>query len=675
MKRFIIISLLALVTTATARACAWVGTDNYYLFSVYDPSDFRYRVDDITRENWKAYLGLSKDDWFYFDADEIIDVARKKNDALMVSYVQNLQKYLSCASEVSEETWNYPTKEELAERAAQLSSVRSYALGQVKSRLRSQHGLLYMRCNMLMGRHQENVDFWEQTAKDFIETVYKDMMENIYAGALLKCGRGGEAGQIFARQGDWESLMTMYYEKRSYQAIRQEYLRDPNSATLPFLLQDFVNNVQEAADQDGYGKLFVRDINQAEARQMIDFCTQVANEGKSQMPLLWLTAKAWMEYMVGSEQQALKDIRMTVGIDGPERLMNVARIIRLYIDAATSSLNTTFENTIASELTWLEGLKASDDYYDHAYYRVMRQTVIEKYRQAGHRHTVLQLEAHSDPAEYSYYLDTAKVEDIFAYLAYCKRPAVTAFEKYLKSHVAGPDEDSPDFKDFIGTKYLRLCQWKEAVQWLQQVPASYYDDKGYACYAVYRHWSVEPWVKRQWLTSEQQYGEDRPRLRANPKLVYAQEMQKMEGEAHILSGQALYQKQYDLAIRYAQANGSGDCWFLLHDGKSFEGEAEPNEVDYLQRANDLLRKAGRTTSRQLKERVLFARAYYYLNPDCWYVKMWDSNLSENVIYPNEEAQQYRAFAALADFEKQNPDGPSDYVSRCDEYIQFRKFYK
>ena len=57
--------------------------------------------------------------------------------------------------------------------------------------------------------HQDNINFWQQTASQFIETVYKDMMKNIYAGALYKMGREAEAGQMFAEMDDYESLMTI----------------------------------------------------------------------------------------------------------------------------------------------------------------------------------------------------------------------------------------------------------------------------------------------------------------------------------------------------------------------------------------------------------------------------------------------------------------------------------
>ena len=213
MKRFIIISLLALLTVPTF-ACLWIDTDNHYLFKVCSGEDFSKRADQITLDNWKAYLGV--EELWWFDADKIIQYAQSKNDALMVSYVQNLVKYLDCANAVRQEQWEYPTKAEIAQRNKTLMAIRTYAQGKLKSRLRSQHALLFMRCNMLLGRHAENVTFWVQTASTFIDTVYRDMMRNIYAGALLKTGSPEAASQIFAEQGDWSSLMTQFYKKRSF---------------------------------------------------------------------------------------------------------------------------------------------------------------------------------------------------------------------------------------------------------------------------------------------------------------------------------------------------------------------------------------------------------------------------------------------------------------------------
>ena len=62
-------ALAFFLTPRKAMACAWVETHNYYLFHVYDNEEFRNRVDRISHNNWKVYLGSSKD-YYYFDAKE-----------------------------------------------------------------------------------------------------------------------------------------------------------------------------------------------------------------------------------------------------------------------------------------------------------------------------------------------------------------------------------------------------------------------------------------------------------------------------------------------------------------------------------------------------------------------------------------------------------------------------
>ena len=68
MRRFIITKLLSIMVMPM-MACGWIGTKNYYLFSVYDRNDFTERVNGICKDNWKAYLGLPADDYFWFNAD------------------------------------------------------------------------------------------------------------------------------------------------------------------------------------------------------------------------------------------------------------------------------------------------------------------------------------------------------------------------------------------------------------------------------------------------------------------------------------------------------------------------------------------------------------------------------------------------------------------------------
>ena len=665
MKRFIITNLLAAMVLPML-ACAGGWTTNYYLFRIYDSQEFCDRVQETCTNNWKAYLGKSPDDWYWFNADEVIEFAQKKGDVLMVSYVQNLEKYLDCARSVSNERWEYPTKEEIATRNKTLESVRTYALAKTKSKLRSQHALLYMRCNMLLAKHQENITFWEETANQYIETVYKDMMKNIYAGALYKTGRDAEAGELFAEMGDYNSLMTQYYKKRSFAAIRQVYLNNPNAKVLPFLLQDFVNNTQEAddaikSDNMAGGKLFIRDISKKEALDMRDFCKQVVKEGKTEVPMMWQAAQAWIEFMFGDKRQATSDIIATASLNGTELMKNCTRSLMLYMTADQAKDSEAFDNYLADELLWLEENKG----YNYVRERVLHQALSKHY--AAQPSRLLALYKTCDSYVYYEYTDTMQVEKLQKYLYYVNTPAANNLDRYLKAH-AKPN--AYEIEDLIGTKYMRVCQWDNAIKWLKDIPKSFYEQKGYAVYAANRSWQVEPWLKRQYLKQDVEYSDTKWQLSSNPKLTFAQEMQKMEGEQNVLSGDALAKRCYALAVRYAQAHFRGDCWWLMRNGKSSGDQQRDGEADLAQKAVNLLQKTSMSQDVALKERALFALCYGELYKEYWYKEKWNSETYRYDRVPNSEALQFAAFNKLSEFEASRT--PADYVSRCDEYKQFKK---
>ena len=668
MKRSILISLFV-VLSLPIMACGWYGTDNIYLFRMYDSNEFSERVDKITRDNWKAYLGLNQD-YYWFDADEIIKAAQKKNDALMVSYVKNLKRYLDVCSSVRDDSWKYPTKEELAKRNQTLRDVQAYALSKIKSKLRSQHALLYMRCNMVLGLNRDNVTFWENTASQFIETVYKDMMKNIYAGALYKTGQDAKAGELFAEMGDYNSLMTQFYKRRSFTAIRQEYQRDPNAGVLPFLLQDFVNNAQEAIDQDLEGKLFVRDIKKEEAMQMAQFAGQVVREGKTNNPAMWKAAQSWLEYLFGQKKQGYDDIQQALNMDGTEWAKTSARVIHFYIKSDVAPLNKAFDSWLTSELQWINGgAEPFEGFKSGALTRTVNQQLVDKYDHAGRDFTTNALLNVTTNYAFEGRINSMKVERLEDFFTYTKSPSDNELDEYLK----GQMKISPtQMYELIGTKHLRVCQWEQAINWLQQVPVSYMAEQTQVVYAVNRTWTIEPWITRQWLSDEVEYSNEKHKLKSNYKLDFAKEMLAMEKEAAILKGQAQYQRYYDLAIRYAQASYSGDCWYLTRYSKSCTDSVEVNEANFGLIAKQLLQKASQTKDPVLKEKALFGSCYFYLNPTPWYESVWSEENSRFEIVYRPQSDQFKALLALEQFEKANGNHPSAVVSNCDVYTTFIK---
>ena len=669
----IVICCLLLLQPLCAGACIWNDTHNNYLFSIYDNLEFQDRAAKTCDDNWKAYLGLPSDDSFWFTADAVSGAARAKGDTLMVSYVEHLQLYLDCAESARAERWEYPTKSELAERRHTLRRVRAYALGRLSTPLRSQYALLLMRCNMMLGMHQANVAFYEQTASRYTSTIYREMMLDIYAGALLHTGRAVEAGRIFASLGDWQSLMTQYYRSRSFSAISEEYRRDPDSPVLPFLLQDFVNNAQEATDEwkEGWtapkGKLFVRDIQRREAMEMCALARRAATEGKSGVPLMWQSALAWLEQLYGQTAQAQADIAKTAGMEGTQKMKDCARILRLYITDGRQAGG--YDSYAAHELRWLDTLARADKRYMAMKDRIVHQRLAPHYGSEGRRCTALALLRSVEAACYAESIDTMCAESLHRLMAYAKDPGDSEIDRYAALALEFSDTA---MCDLMGTKHLRLCQWAEAQRWLERVPPEFYHERDYAVYAAHRTWTVEPWMKRQWL-KEYMEGSDVPLLlRANPKLTFAREMERLEQGLGVLTGADRQRRCYDLAVRYAQAAFTGDCWFLMRDGKSVSDSVRTNEADLLLRARTLLQEACQAADAGLREKALFALAYggLYDEGQAWRESVWSDEASDYITVARPQTSQYRAFEALA--AAVTAGAESDYVSRCDEYRQFKR---
>lgn len=260
-----------------------------------------------------------------------------------------------------------------------------------------------------------------------------------------------------------------------------------------------------------------------------------------------------------------------------------------------------------------------------------------------------------------------QTEKLQKYLYYLNTPAKNNLDRYLKSRVK---QEPYELEDLIGTKYMRVCQWDKAITWLKDIPKSFYEERGYAVYAANRSWQVEPWIQRQYLKSSVEYSDTKWLLKNNPKLAFAQEMQKMEGEQNVLSGKALEQRCYALATRYAQAHFRGDCWWLMRNGKSVSDTQREGESDLAKIAVNLLQKASLTQDPALKERAIFALCYGNLYPTYWFKSEWNSETCEYDIKPDKESQQYAAFNKLIDFEAGRT--PASYVSRCDEFSTFKK---
>ena len=84
---------------------------------------------------------------------------------------------------------------------------------------------------------------------------------------------------------------------------------------------------------------------------------------------------------------------------------------------------------------------------------------------------------------------------------------------------------------------------------------------------------------------------------------------------------------------------------------------------------------------EVKMKALFAMGYrelYTASPNAeanlWYHSEWSSEAGDIVTTYQRQSPQFRAYQGLFDLVENSSKVPT-YISKCDEFLQFRKYYR
>ena len=703
MKRFIVISLVMLTTGISAWGCGWLDNPhNHYLFSVFrremmNTDLFTQRTNDF----WKSYSnGEYKQ--YRWNEEDIMNLAKKKNDSEMVAYLEQLSVYLDISQQLGE-TWDYPTKEQLQQRKQNLNTMIAKAKAYKGTRLRPQWQLLQMRANMVQGNHAENITLWEQQYSKTGASVYRDMMRNIYAGALLHQGRRTEACDIFAEQGDMVSIKWAMRKHRNLAGIKAIFAESADSPTMNFLVQDFVNNTQETIDNDG-DKEWVEEminsriIQRNEVNQFITYARSLVEGKKTQSPAMWMAAIGELQYLFGQYDDAMATLNKAVGMEGTQRMKDNARAIRLVASANQSNLGPQYSSWVKGETDWLlskikeEAGNDPNKYYDNHYYDVLERFVYSnlapRYKREGNTNMATALIymmeneklikvspgenfenrlSYSD--EYFVILDSMNTRQAIDYQQFINKSSNDPLEKMVKNV---NDVNNDYLNDIIGTKFLANGQFSEAIEYLSKVPLSFMESQNISYYLANRDFTKPVWTERQ-ISSSDEYcdGPNLGKITFNKKLVFCREMSQLEQRYTLANNQERPKLAYDLAVRYYQASYYGDCWFLTQYGKSVCDTARTDRPDFVAKAIHLLEESARSNDPTVRFNSLYALAYIPVEPWCSIDYNWANNTS--TYTPLRGNRQWRALNTLNNYVKGRAlENLPLYVRRCDVLKKFRQ---
>ena len=701
MKKFIVISLTLLTLSAPAWCCGgeW-NLHNNYLFSVFprelmNTNLFTDRIDAF----WESYTN-GKVDNYRWNAEIIMETAQKKGDQEMVDYLKMLNKYMEISDQLAE-TWDYPTKEQLQKRKIDLNTMVSRANNYKGQKLKAQWQLLLMRANLLLGKNADNITFWEQKGSKLPASVYRDMMYNIYAGSLLRVDRRREACDIYAEQGDMVSIKWAMRKMRNLGGIKTIYDEAPNSATINFLIQDFVNNVQETIDSDGYKEwveeqLDRRIIQRNEAYRFIDYANNVVKGGKTKSPALWMAAVGELQYLFGEHQKAMNSLNQAVKMEGTQRMKDNARAIRIIASIPASKMDNSYKEWLTGELNWLiekvkeENKNNPENIYDNHYFdvfdRLIYRELMPKYESMGRNDMSAALSKMLECSEMSVYgkssspcydsyssqyfsiVDLMTPEQTIKHFDLLSSGGKDALERFVISHT---NSDKNFFNDLIGTKYLANGQFEQAIPYLQKVSLKFMEGQNISYYLANRDYTTARWMGKQETGDAECDGPNQGKLTSNPKVNFCRDMLKLLNQYGQQTGEARKKTAYDLATRYFQASHLGDCWYLTRYGQSVNDTARTDRPDFVRNAMGLLEESAQSSETMLRANSLFGLAYIPYGPWCETDYDWEKN--KYIYTPIPTNRQYIALRNLSSFVKQKGINQMPvYIQKCDVLKQFRQ---
>lgn len=556
MKKFIIaVCLITTLPTCKPLACISEGpTHNRYMFSVFhrDALDGptyladinSYWIDYCQGKIKQSYYEQFTNSFYANHSEEILKIAQAKGDNAMVTYLKLLNRYISVCDLFTTDGWHYPTKQEIAKRKQKALAILAAAKAYRGSKLKQQYVLLQMRLNMILGYNTANANLWNNTAKKFTKTCWRDAMQNIYARALYKSGKRLAACDQYAVSGDMASIKRVIGNYRSLAGIKTIYQQSPNSPSLNYLVQDFVNNVQEtldtkpedANDTEWFDLIDAKRIYRKEALEFVNFANTVGNDNKSKYPCLWLSAAAMVNYLLGNQQQAMNEAAQAINANGTPRMRDNARAIRMLITTRSSQLNDGYTTYLLGELRWLDSKIKTERHnpsvYDNHYSDVkdrvihkgieplfaksgkplvalavcdmMRKEEADYYRKVDNLeeregYNRYQLMTHWPGDEVYVQMDSLTADQLLSYYKYITSTPTNALEQYV---VTRTFKDEQYFNDLIGTKYMAEGRFSEAIPYLQDLTTEFMSNQAISIYEATRQYDIERWFHRQKTNDE-----------------------------------------------------------------------------------------------------------------------------------------------------------------------------
>ena len=690
MNRYIIIVSMALLCWCRAVACGGGWITDYYLFSVFPHSQMSGVNTEAMYQFWSDYTGkeyckwavdeigtISPDEFATTDND-IVAAARSKSDTEMLQYLQLLNNYLQLTSRSEDDEWDYPTKADKANAKQQLEYINHRARTYSGTRLSQQYLLLQMRTLMAMGNFKGASTLWESVIAKQQSSVYRDIARGLYAAAQLQLGNRSTALAEYEQMGDMQSVKWIVRKRRNYNGIKQEYDLNPNSPTLTFLVQDFVNNAYSTSCRSPEEMKWIEptSIYQDQIDRFCELAQQAVNNKAVNNPCLWQSALGYLQALTGHADQAVKTLENAMKMRGTQRMLDNAHVCFIFARIKAADGNALpYRNFLAKELKWVEQMDKNagemDMHYNEVLMTLMHEYLAPQFVQWNDKFTSIGIEGLLPTIGDFFYndeIDKLTSQELLNYRAYLCGKAGSDLDAWIQE-VNTPMMSDESFNDRMGTCLIREGRYADAIPYLEKVTIPFIAEQAINTYMSRRTYLKDRWFDHQVV----EYFDESKQLPAgkttNQKLNYCRDMVSLQQQ---YADNPAPETAYKLASMYYQASYEGDCWYLSRYGWSrydtvcYNGEENKVEITV-----ELLRRVkAETNDFNLLQKATYALATIPYGPPAVTTTFTDNY--DIVYHLNENSYQYQTMCDLKSLYMRNRGSVASYISHCDILKEFIK---
>lgn len=534
--KFIAISTLICFYSHRATACAdYYTPEMCNMFSVYNHNDlciFNRGYDfnnlnklDIAQLNfWKNYFGKSINERTIRNAllgndgkalNTLISILQQRKNTDGAHYFGLMRQMRSIQPS---NVWDYPTKEQLAKNKRMWAYLQKDASNHINtsSRLSNRYWLMAMRAAFYNQNKDRCQWLWNTYQSKYADDDIKTLAEGYLANYWFKDGEREKAREFYAKIGDLQSLRWCFKDDIQLKGIRKLYAETPRSVAFPYLIQDYVNSIDNDLHPIWDYDTTTDSIKKAvicEMKEFRAFAKQVINEGKIQHPALWLSASAYFACLLNENQTAINELNEAKKLKGTNRMKDNIRVLQLFVESKASNNTKDFDSYVQKELQWLINKAQTEptyndyidnylkrNHYSDALQRIVLYNLTSSYLKAGKFNTAAALTGMATdlmnikigrmkrPTQYiknwteGYYqqdyankyfalLDSANVEDVVAYTALLAHPEQgSELEQYALSYCY---KNMNYYNELIGTKYIRIEAYDKAITYLKPVSTQF----------------------------------------------------------------------------------------------------------------------------------------------------------------------------------------------------------